>query len=150
MVAVVGDVSAPGSVVHGASLLELLTVLAVGAVLAGAASHSVGGLGNVFAVETARTRIVLALLDARRIAYAHERTVVVRVEPGAREVVVDSDVEPAPVSLPAGISISSAPATRRVRFFASGLADNATIVVERDGEAGVRGRIVVNQRGSIR
>ena len=134
----------------GTTLLELVVVLALAAV----ASATIGGafhlLARGAALRAGRLSLSQALLAARRAAYLDQATAEARVVVDAREVtVVRSGKPPESYPLPAPVVIASAPARGGVRFFASGLADNATIGLAA-GPADERAEVIVNQRGRVR
>jgi hypothetical protein len=136
---------------RGASLLELLAAVGITAVAAGLSGGALARLARATAVQAARVRVVTALLDARRRAYASESTVEVAGELGATSVTIrPADGIAETVALPAGTSITRFPASGHVRFFASGLADNGTVEVGSADETAAPERVVVNQRGLVR
>lgn len=134
----------------GSSLLELVFTLAVTSAAAGIAGSTISGLAGASYIQTARLRTLTTLLEARRRAYGNEATVQVDVASGAGSLTVhDPDGTSEEVALPPGVVVTGAPTTGRVRFFASSLADNATIVLGDTAGTGTAS-IVVNQRGLLR
>lgn len=134
---------------RGFTLLELIATVAVVAVVSAAAAAGVRALTGAVTLESARVRLALAMMGAARSAYARQEPVEVIVEPGADHVTVRTvGREPATIALPAGARIESAPVARRVRFHASGLADNATIVIAAGSTR--TATVVVNQRATVR
>jgi type II secretory pathway pseudopilin PulG len=134
----------------GATLLELLFTLAVVSTAAAMAGSAIRGLSRATTVETARLRTLATLLAARRRAYSDEATVQVDVAGGTDALTLrNPDGTNVRVALPAGTTVAHSVAAGRVRFFASGLADNATIVLA-DTEALQQATVVVNQRALVR
>jgi hypothetical protein len=131
-------------------MLEILATLALTAVCAQTGAGAMTVLSRSIGVEAARLRVMGALVEARRAAYASQQTVEVAAAAGERDVVVTRAGETlASYALPRDASIRRSNAAGRVRFFASGFAENATIVVGADDVAD-EPSIVVNQRGAIR
>lgn len=141
------DSQAPSA---GATLLELVVVLAVATVATAAVGGAFHALARGAALRAARLSLSQALLAARRAAYLDQATAEARVVVDAREVVVARAGRP-PEShpLPVPVAIAGAPARGAVRFFASGLADNATVALTA-GDTGEQLEVVVNQRGRVR
>ena len=134
----------------GATLLEVLFTLAVVSTAAAMAGSAVRGLSLATSVETARLRTITTLLAARRRAYSDEATVQVDVAGGADALTLrNPDGTNVRVALPAGTTVAHSVAAGRVRFFASSLADNATIVLS-DTDAVQQATVVVNQRALVR
>ncbi len=129
----------------GFSVLELIVVLALIGMTATAGIQGAGALADSLRVEAARSLVIDALLDGRRLAYLQETTVTVRA------VVASSTLDIVPsgrhVELPDGVTIIDSPADAGVDFRATGLADNATVVL---GKGKAAATIVVNQRGMVR
>jgi prepilin-type N-terminal cleavage/methylation domain-containing protein len=135
---------------RGFTLLELCAVMALAALTAGLAVAGVTALERAGRLEGARLLVGLALTGAERAAYASGETVEAVVAEGADEVVVRGPgTEVDRVALPAGVVVTAAPARSRIRFRASGLADNATVKLAEPGYPG-EATIVVNQRGLLR
>jgi hypothetical protein len=136
---------------RGTSLLELVAAVGVTAAIAGLSGGALSRLARATAVQTARVRVMTALLEARRRAYAAEATIEVRGEPNAASLTtrLPSD-ETFQTMLPAGTLITRFPASGHVRFFASGLADNGTVAVGSVDGTAAEEQIVVNQRGLVR
>ena len=133
----------------GFTLIELTVSLAIAGL---AAAVAVGGLRTLVraaTLEQARLRLTLALLEARRSAYTSGGTAGVFIESDGRQLIIRrGDGAVTTVSLPAEVAVVAAPLRASVRFYASGLADNATI--ELATANGERATVVVNQRGMIR
>jgi len=135
---------------RGLTLLEVLFALAVVSIAAGVAGSALRGLSRTTALETARLRTLTALLQARRRAYGREATCEVAAATGAVALTVrNPDGSTATVGLPPDTHVTHSVASGRVRFFASGLAENATIIVgTRDDTE--QASVIVNQRGLVR
>ena len=136
----------------GFTVLELLTALFVAALATVVATSALSTLISAGRLESARLRLVEILLEARRAAVVSESTVEVRVEPGSGHVLVVRDATvTAEQTLPHDVLITSAPTAHAVRFYASGLADNATIGLATPGaDDGTQAAVVINQRGMVR
>jgi hypothetical protein len=132
------------------SLLELVATLGLATLVAGSAGAALAGLARAAAVQSARVRVMSALFEARRHAYATESTVEVTGEIGASSIDIRTEDGTSRVALPAGTVVTRFPASHHVRFFASGLADNATIGLGIASGGAAEEQIVVNQRGLVR
>ena len=135
----------------GASLLELIAAIGVTALAATLSGGALARLGRATSVQSARVLVMSALLDARRRAYAADATTDVTVRAEDSVVTVHTAEGQSIASrLPPGSIITGSVASGRVRFFASGLADNATVTVGGTDGAAAEERVVVNQRGLVR
>jgi len=139
----------------GTSVLELVATMTFTMLVAGAGAASMEAFSRSIGVEAARLRVLGALVEARRTAYASEGTVEAAIPTGAHQVTLSRAGQVLSVhTLPRGTSVVHANATGRVRFFASGFAENATFTVGADTDAADAAHdersIVVNQRGTIR
>jgi type II secretory pathway pseudopilin PulG len=135
---------------RGLALLEVLFVLAVTSIAASAAGGALRGLSRTTELETARLRTLTTLLDARRRAYGEEATCEVAAATGASTLTLRaSDGSVQNVALPPDTHVTHSVASGRVRFFATGLAENATIVVGTRDDA-EQASVIVNQRGLVR
>lgn len=144
------DRAARASRMRGASLLELVAALGVAAIAGGLCGGALSGLSRAIAVEAARVRAAATLLEARRLAYQSSATVEVTAAAGDAVLTIrapDGEVLVRP--LPTGTTVLRSPANGRTRFFASGMADNATWIVG-SADAEQEARIVLNQRGLVR
>jgi Tfp pilus assembly protein FimT len=130
---------------RGASLLEAVVAMNIAATAMLAAATGLGPLLEATRLEAARSVVVEALREARRTAYATGEPAAVAVAVGSGAVVVLPGARTR--ELGRGVTIASAPSDGRVDFFATGLADNATVVLT-SGNA--TASVVVNQRGVIR
>ena len=130
---------------RGSTLLETCAALALCSAAALAAVSGVRPLVCAARVETARSALLDALLEARRRAYTEERSVAAEVKPGTGSVVLEPPGSTR--SLGDDVTITSAPADGSVDFRATGLADNATVTV---ACAASTASVVVNQRGVVR
>jgi len=133
----------------GFGLLEAVVALAVAALAALAASLATREAISAIRLDIARCTLSLALLEARREAYARESTCELRVPRGATEtVLLASERAPQATPLPRGIFVAATNRRAAVRFHGSGFADNATLVLA-DATTGRTVEVVVNQRGGI-
>ncbi len=135
----------PGSATHGATLLETCAALAL---VAAAATSVLGGLRPLacaFEVEAARSMLIDAMLEARRLAYESESNVAVATVVGASSVRVQPSGKQR--SLGERVRISAAPSDGDVAFRGTGLADNATVSIACGSSTA---SVIVNQRGVIR
>ncbi len=133
----------------GASLLETLAALSIAAVAMTFGLQTARAVASTLRLEAARLITLRAMLGARRLAYASAGPVVAT--PSARA--IDVDAGPAGTrrfALPATTSIIEQPRSGRVRFHASGLADNATLVLGCASCGETTTRVVVNQRAMVR
>lgn len=129
----------------GTSLLETCAALAL---TSAAALGFVSGLQPLVCaarVETARSILLGALLEARRTAYASQTNSSVEAHAGDGYVVL----RPSGLvrSFGEGVELATVPADGAVEFRASGLADNATLALECRGATAT---VIVNQRGVVR
>jgi len=133
----------------GFTLVELLAGLAVTVVAIASLATAARALGRRAELAASRRCMVAALRDARRQAYLSREAIEVAVHEGDRELRVRAGNHEHTVPLPYSAYVARAPSSGRIRFFASGLASNATVeLAGPDGEP--RASIVVNQRGKIR
>jgi len=133
----------------GFTLLELLAGVAVTAIAIASLTTAAGALGRQAELASSRRFVVASLLDARRRAYLSRDAIEVAVHEGDRELHVRAAGNEQTIPLPYSAYVARAPSSGRIRFFGSGLADNATVeLAVPDG--GARASIVVNQRGGIR
>ena len=130
---------------HGSMLLELCAALALVAAAAAALLGGLRPLACAFQIEAARSALVDAMLEARRLAYENESTVAIATAVGSNSV----RVGPAGHARPLGdhTSITAGPSDGSVAFRGTGLADNATVSIA-CGSA--TASVVVNQRGVVR
>jgi len=113
----------------------------------------VGGLGELrraTTLERGRQQLCLVLRRAASLAYLRATTVELHVLANGTQLSISSgDAQPISTDLPSAVRVTGAPRRRGLRFFASGLADNATFILAlKDGDKA--SRVVVNQRGLIR
>jgi hypothetical protein len=129
----------------GGTLLDACAALALSSLAAATAVSGARPLACAVRVGAARTALAGALLEARREAYASEQNVVVEARAEDSVVTIQPGARARPIG--DGVRLAAVPADGNVQFRASGLADNATLVVAcGDSTASV----VVNQRGVIR
>lgn len=135
-----------------ATLLELVLCLALFTLLAYGTWQSVNAVATGARLEAGRVDLVLALSEARRLAYLSQTTVLAAAAASDREVLLVPETSaPYAIALPSGVAVSAAPARGGVLFHQSGWAENATfelgsVTASKPG----RRRVVVNQRGRIR
>jgi Tfp pilus assembly protein FimT len=135
-----------------ATLLELVCCLALFTLLSYGAWQSVNAVDAGARLEAGRIDLVLALSEARRLAYLRQTTVLAVAGAGDTEVLLVPETgDPYAEPLPSGVTVSAAPARGGVLFHQSGWAENATFELGpvSAGKPGHR-RVVVNQRGRIR
>ena len=89
------------------------------------------------------------MLEARRLAYRSDTDAAVALVDAHTLELRSPDRDATSIRLPRGVSVVGAPSDGDVRFRASGLADNATLVL-RSHRSVQEARIVVNQRGMVR
>jgi Tfp pilus assembly protein FimT len=132
----------------GFSLAELVVVMAFASIMAGAALPRLSLLlasirlpigARQLAADLALARATAVLRNTNvRVTFAAD-AYTVRYEIGAPREVLGR--------LPAGVHVESLPASEAIRFYATGRADNGTVVLA--GSSGARRSIVVNQRGRV-
>jgi len=134
---------------RGFSLLELAFALALSASAAAGVAAASRKTMAALQLAAAKRTAVLALLNARRSAYLGHQTAELELRTGARELIPripgSASVGPTFRFAP-GIALRDVPARGHVRFYPSGLADNATITL---GTGDATTSIVVNQRGIV-
>ena len=136
---------------RGMTLLELLAAITITAVAAGAAAAGAASLHRSALLESASARLASVLLDARLQAYQTQRTTSVSAAEGSTVIRAFDGATVADVALPASIRIAHATRGGIVRFYPSGLSDNASwILAATPRHAGAMRRVVVNQRSVIR
>lgn len=132
---------------RGASLVEMVVVLALGSVLLGAAWPAIAGLLDTVELRSATLRFGAAVARGRVAALTEGRTWQLRLA-GVRDFALAplGDEDAVLERLPGSAFFAGATSGGDVRFFASGLADNATFTL---GAGDARRRVVVNQRGKV-
>lgn len=130
----------------GASLVETVVVLALAGVLLGAAWPRAAALLDVVELRSAAVRFAAALSRGRIAALSEGRAWRLRLDGLTRYVVAPLDGDATPERLPERVFFAGATSGGDVRFFSSGLADNATFTL---GVGDARRRVVVNQRGRV-
>ena len=131
---------------RGASLVEMVVVLALGSVLLGAAWPSVARFVETVELRSATLRFAAALARGRVAALTEGRTWHLRLADARSFVLAPVDADQPPERLPSGSFFAAATSGGDVRFFSSGLADNATFTL---GAGDARRRVIVNQRGRV-
>ncbi len=133
----------------GFGLTEALATMLLVAILAREATLAAAGLAATLRVAAATRTLAQTMRETRARAMAEGIALEVTFDATAgRWAIRTSDgtvrrTDP----LPAPVRFVSLPASARIRFGATGTADNGTIVL---GAGGSAGRIVVNQRGRVR
>jgi prepilin-type N-terminal cleavage/methylation domain-containing protein len=133
----------------GFTLLELVAGMAVAAIATASVAAGAGALARRVELSASRRSLVSALLDARRQAYLSREAVEVAVHSGDRELRVRAGADEDVIPLDHSVYVARAPSSGHVRFFGSGLADNATVELAVPGSE-AHASVVVNQRGMIR
>ena len=132
----------------GFTLLELAAVISLATISATTGFSGLTALRDAAALSTARQQLAGALEHARTEAYRLGTTVDARpIRNGQALSVAIAGSEETTFDL-RDSRIVGVPARGYVRFFASGLAQNATFTVA--VESGPQADVVVNQRGEIR
>ena len=126
--------------------------LALFGLLAYGAWESVDAVASGARLEAGRIELVLALSQARRLAYVRQTDVLAAAAEGDRELLVVPESSDA-IALPltSGVMLASVPARGGVLFHQSGWAENATFELAPSvaSRSGTR-RVIINQRGRIR
>jgi type II secretory pathway component PulJ len=135
-----------------ATILEVLLSLGLFALLSYGTWQSIDAVQAGTRLEAGRIDLVLALSQARRLAYLRQTSVLAAATEGDGEVLLVPDTS-GPMTLPLtrGVALAAVPARGGVLFHPSGWAENATfeLASSQTGRPGRR-RVVVNQRGRIR
>lgn len=136
----------PGA--QGHTLVELAAALSIAAVAAIGVVSGATSLRDAVSLLTGRQRVAGALEYARRESYRRGETAELRTDSNGRTLrVTIAGVSGREFTLQRSRVIDR-PARGRVRFFASGLAENATFTIA--AASGGEADIIVNQRGEIR
>jgi len=131
---------------RGVGLLEMVLVLALASILLGAAWPSLAGYLDVVELRSATLRFSSALARGRVAALTDGRIWKIRLA-GLRDFVLAPDDGDAHAEqLPGTTFFAAATSGGDVRFYPSGLADNATFTL---GAGDARRRVIVNQRGRV-
>lgn len=130
----------------GASLVETVVVLAVAGILLGAAWPHAADLLDVVELRSAAVRFAAALSRGRTAALSEGRAWRLRLDGTTRFVIAPLDGDAPPEPLPDRVFFAGATSGGDVRFFPSGLVDNATFTL---GAGNARRRVIVNQRGRV-
>ncbi|MBY0280359.1 hypothetical protein K2Z84_33925 [Candidatus Binatia bacterium] len=140
------DAGAERRAERGTSLVETVLVLAVASILAGAAWPRVADLLDTVELRSACVRFASALARGRVAALTEGRSWRLRLDGSSHFVLAPLDGDASPEALPARVFFAAATSGGDVRFFSSGLADNASFTL---GVGDARRRVVVNQRGRV-
>lgn len=131
---------------RGASLVEMVVVLALASVLLGAAWPSVASYLEAAELRAATLHFAAALARGRVAALSEGRTWKIRLDGLRGYVLAPAGGDAAAEGLPGAAFFAGATSGGDVRFYSSGLADNATFTL---GAGAARRRVIVNQRGRI-
>lgn len=134
---------------RGASLVEIVVVIAVAGVLLGAALPGVAAYLDTAELRSASVHFAAALSRGRVAALMEGRTWRLYLADARRYALGPQDGEDAEVAvehLPGDAFFAGATSGGDVRFFPSGLVDNATFTL---GAGDARRRVIVNQRGRV-
>ena len=132
---------------RGASLVETVVVLAVAGIVIAAASPRVADLLDTIELRSASVRFAAALARGRAAALSEGRSWRLRLDGLSRFVLAPlDDAAAAAEPLPGRVFFAAATSGGDVRFFSSGLVDNATFTL---GVGDARRRVIVNQRGRV-
>lgn len=134
---------------RGASLVEIVVVIAVAGVLLGAALPGVAAYLDTAELRSASVHFAAALSRGRVAALTEGRTWRLYLADARRYALGPQDGEDAEVAvehLPGDAFFAGATSGGDVRFFPSGLVDNATFTL---GAGDARRRVIVNQRGRV-
>jgi general secretion pathway protein H len=134
---------------RGITQIEVLVVLAVMATVAAAALPAMTTLGAALRLAASVRTLTETLRETRARALAEGEALDARFDPttGAWRVETATGTIRRVETLPSPLRFTALPAGNRIRFGASGTAENGTIVV---GAGALSRRIVVNQRGRVR
>ena len=134
--------------VLGLTFAELLVSLAVAAILFGVATPRIAMMLGAIRLPLGTRQLASDLNMARTTAVLRNTRGRMTFSGNAYTTRYDAG-EPREVrgALPAGVRIARVPRSGAVRFFPTGRADNATVVVA--GANGRRRSVVINQRGRV-
>ncbi|HEY8515363.1 MAG TPA: GspH/FimT family pseudopilin [Candidatus Binatia bacterium] len=133
---------------RGASLIETVVAVALVGVVLGVAWPSLASYREAAELRAATLRLAAAMARGRTAALTEGRTWLLRLDGPRRFVLspLDESLDAPPEELPPDTFVADATSGGDVRFFPSGLADNATFTL---GAGDQRRRVIVNQRGRI-
>lgn len=131
---------------RGAGLVEMVVVLAIGSVLLGAAWPGVAAYLDTVELRSASLRLAAALSRGRIAALSEGRVWRLELADARSFVLAPVGGTAAGERLPGGTFFAGATSGGDVRFFPSGMADNATFTL---GAGDARRRVIVNQRGRV-
>ena len=134
---------------RGFTGIEMVVALAITAIVAGTAVSALGSFAATFRLATTVRTLAQTIRETRARALAEGLPLEVRFDADARiwRVTTTSGTVRRWDPLPPSVRFVALPARARIRFDATGEAENGTITV--GARAAVR-RIVVNQRGRVR
>jgi Tfp pilus assembly protein FimT len=131
---------------RGASLVAMIVVLAVASILLGAAWPGVAAYLETVELRSATLRFGAALARGRVAALTEGRAWRLALADARSFVLAPVGADAPAERLPGGSFFAGATSGGDVRFFPSGLADNATFTL---GAGEERRRVIVNQRGRV-
>jgi prepilin-type N-terminal cleavage/methylation domain-containing protein len=132
---------------HGVSMVETVVVLAIAGIVLAASSPRAADLLDTIELRSASIRFAAALARGRAAALSEGRSWRLRLDGTTRFVLAPlDDVTAAAEPLPPHVFFASATSGGDVRFFSSGMVDNATFTL---GVGDARRRVIVNQRGRV-
>lgn len=134
--------------VKGYTLFELAAALSLGALAVGSVASGARALGEGLSLISERQVVASAFEHARREAYRGNQPTTARPGADQRSLVIEVQGANTRVFTLDRTRIVAGPRRGHVRFFGSGLAENATFTIA--NATGAQASIVVNQRGEIR
>jgi prepilin-type N-terminal cleavage/methylation domain-containing protein len=134
---------------RGFTQIEVLVVLAVSTAIAATALPAMTSLGATLRLAASVRTLTETLRETRARALADGDALDALFDPttGTWRVQTATGALRRQETLPAPLRFTALPATSRIRFSATGTAENGTIVV---GSGALSRRIIVNQRGRVR
>ena len=134
---------------RGFTQIEVLVVLAVITTIAATALPAMTSLGAALRLAASVRTLTETLRETRARALAEGEALDALFDPttGTWRVQTAAGTRRRLEMLPAPLRFTALPASNRIRFGATGTAENGTIVV---GSGALSRRIVVNQRGRVR
>jgi Tfp pilus assembly protein FimT len=130
------------------TLAELIVLVALITVLGGAAAPNLASLLGSIRLPLAAHQLAADLTAARATAVLRNTGARVTFTDHAYAVEYDLGTPRAVgARLPAGVRVARLPVSGEIRFYPSGRADNATVVLA--GARDARRSVVVNQRGRV-
>lgn len=131
---------------RGTSVVEMVIVLVVAGVVLGAAWPGVAAWLDTAELRSGCVHFAAAVSRGRVAALTEGRVWRLRLADARRYVVAPADGDAPAERLPGATYFAAATSGGDVRFYPSGLADNATFTL---GAGDARRRVVINQRGRV-